>query len=69
MAKFYKFVTFSLYSFRSGIDHHGDRVFHKDTTLAIMPILEQEDLLHKNERNPVTKCYPSGDITQAFHNL
>ena len=34
------------------------RGFHKRTTLAIMPILASEALLHENKKNPVTKCYP-----------
>ena len=44
-------------------------VFHKHPTLAIMPILAAEALLYKNKRNPVTKCYRSGDRTQSSRNL
>ena len=35
---------------------HANWVFHKETKLAIMPILTSEALLR--EKNPVTKCYP-----------
>ena len=45
-----------------GFENHGNRVFHKYTTLAIMP---SEVLLREN-KNLVTKCYPGGNRTTGL---
>ena len=51
-------IVTAIYYRSKWVQHDINRIFHKRTKLAIMPIFVSDALLCKNKKNPVTKYYP-----------